>query len=325
MTPKLEDVAKLAKVSKTTVSRVLNKRGYLSQKTIDRVYAAMRELNYHPNVVARQLYKSQTNLIGLLFPTVANPFFGELVDALEKNLYRQGFKVLIGNSMNDPKKEAAYLDQLLIKQVDGLIVGTHNQGIKEYDTANLPIVAIDRIMNADIPIVESDNYRGGELATERLIQRGAKHIIHTNGPIDLETPARRRRVAYEGTMQAHNLEPLTYTVDFNISAKAKKEIFEKIFQEHPEVEAVFAANDVDAALIMNVAQKLGRQVPKDFLVIGYDGTQVVRELMPNLTTIMQPTAQMAEQAVKVLGQRMNNEPTETEYILPVKLWSGTSA
>lgn len=122
MRPKLEDVAKLANVSKTTVSRVLNNRGYLSQETIERVHEAMKELNYQPNAVARQLYKKQTNIIGLLFPTIANPFFGELNEALEKGLYQEGFKVLIGNSMNNPEKEANYLNQLLNKQVDGLIV-----------------------------------------------------------------------------------------------------------------------------------------------------------------------------------------------------------
>lgn len=97
--------------------------------------------------------------------------------------------------MNNPKKEAHYLNQLLTQQVDGLIVGTHNQGIAEYKYQNLPIVAIDRRMNQDIPIVGSDNYKGGELATTRLLDKGAKYILHTNGPIALETPAMRRRVA----------------------------------------------------------------------------------------------------------------------------------
>ena len=180
MKPKLDDVAKLANVSKTTVSRVLNKRGYLSQETIDKVYDAMEKLNYQPNTVARQLYNKKTNIIGLLFPAVSNPFFGELVEELEKKLYSQGYKVIIGNSMNDPEKEKNYLNQLLSNQVDGLIVGTHNQNIQQYQNENLPIVAIDRIMNQDIPVIESDNYSGGKQATERLIQKGAKKIIHTN-------------------------------------------------------------------------------------------------------------------------------------------------
>lgn len=325
MRPKLEDVAKLAQVSKTTVSRVLNKRGYLSQETIDRVYQAMQELNYQPNAVARQLYKQQTDIIGLLFPTIANPFFGELSEALEKRLYNEGFQVLVGNSMNNPKKEAHYLNQLLTQQVDGLIVGTHNQGIAEYKYQNLPIVAIDRRMNQDIPIVGSDNYKGGELATTRLLDKGAKYILHTNGPIALETPAMRRRVAYEDTMLKNNLTPQTITLDFNITYEKKRQIFKEMFLAHPKVEAVFAANDVDAALIMQVARTMGRKVPEDLLVIGYDGTQMIQNILPELTTIIQPIEDIALTAVDVLQKRINKQETELEYILPVLLKEGYSA
>ncbi|RHW48648.1 LacI family transcriptional regulator [Bombilactobacillus bombi] len=322
--PKLEDVAKRANLSKTTVSRVLNKRGYLSQKTIDKVYQAMEELDYHPNVVARQLYKNKTDLIGILLPTVANSFFGELTAALEDLLYQQGFKVIIGNSMNNPQKEADYLQQLLIKQVDGLIVGSHNQGIQQYRHAGLPVVSIDRIMNQDIPVIASDNYRGGQLATERLIAQGVRKIIHTNGPHDLATPAQRRRLAYEDSMKEHNLQPITYELDFNISTVDKDKVFQRIFVEHPDVEAIFASNDTDAVQIIQLAQASGRQVPRDLLVIGYDGTQLVRELVPQLTTIIQPIAQIAQTAVEVLQRRLAKQTTQKEYLLPVSLWAGTT-
>lgn len=322
MRPKLEDVAKLANVSKTTVSRVLNNRGYLSQETIERVYHAMRELNYQPNAVARQLYKKQTRIIGLLFPTIANPFFGELSAELEKGLYKEGFKVLIGNSMNDPKKETHYLNQLLTKQVDGLIVGTHNQGIKEYNYENLPVVAIDRNMNKDIPVIESDNYNGGVLATTHLIKRGAKKIIHTNGPVELDSPTKRRRLAYEDTMKKAGLVPLTITVDFNIPYSEKKQIFTQMFHDHPDVEAIFASNDVDAALIMQIALEQGRRVPDDLLLIGYDGTQIIRNILPDLTTIVQPIEAIAQTSIQVLKQRLNNKETNTEYVLPVTLHKG---
>lgn len=324
MRPKLEDVAKRANVSKTTVSRVLNNRGYLSQETITRVYQAMKELNYQPNVVARQLYQKKTQLIGLLFPTIANPFFGELSAELEKRLYNEGFKVLIGNSMNDPKKEADYLNQLLSKQVDGLIVGTHNQGIKEYNYEHLPVVAIDRNMNQDIPVIESDNYAGGVLATTYLIEQGAKKIIHTNGPITLDSPTKRRRLAYEDTMRQHGLTPITVTLDFNIPYHEKKQILTQIFYDHPDLEAIFASNDIDAALIMQIALELGKKLPADLLLVGYDGTKVIQNILPNLTTIVQPIEAIAQTAVDVLKARLNDHPTESEYVLPVSLKKGTT-
>ncbi|WP_396022012.1 LacI family DNA-binding transcriptional regulator [Bombilactobacillus thymidiniphilus] len=322
--PKLEDVAKLAQVSKTTVSRVLNRRGYLSKETIDKVNQAVKELNYHPNVVARQLYNNKTDLIGLLFPTVANPFFGELTANLEHYLYQKGYKVLIGNSINDPQKEADYLDQLLVKQVDGLIVGTHNQGISQYHNDNLPIVAIDRVMNQDIPIIASDNYAGGKLAVEHLLVQGARKIIHINGPQELATPAQKRRAAYEDVMHDHHLQPITYEVDFNISNTDKLKVFRQIFVEHPDVEAIFASNDLDAALIMQIARERRLRVPRDLLLVGYDGTQTVQSVWPQLTTVIQPIEFMAQKAVTVLQNRLHNQATQSEYLLPVQLHVGTT-
>ncbi|MCI2774259.1 LacI family DNA-binding transcriptional regulator [Staphylococcus petrasii] len=324
MKSKLEDVAELAQVSKTTVSRVLNNRGYISEKTKTKVFQAMQELNYQPNSAARQLYKQKTNIIGLLFPTVSNPFFGELINELEKKLYDKGYIVIIGNSMNNPEKETHYINQLLSNQVDALIVGTHNIGISQYNNANLPIVAIDRIMNEDIPDIRSDNYNGGLIATERLISQGAKKIIHTNGPIDVNTPANLRQNAYEDTMRKHDLTPITYTIDFSFDYKDKLEIFKTIFREHPDVEAIFASNDTDALQIYQLASSLGRQIPEDFKIIGYDGTELMRNLVPQLTSIVQPIDAITNKAIEILEKRLASESTEQEYILPVELWEGTT-
>ncbi|SCC05062.1 transcriptional regulator, LacI family [Weissella bombi] len=324
MKPKLEDVAKLAGVSKTTASRVLNNRGYLSEKTLKKVHDAMETLNYQPNAAARQLFKQETGLIGLIFPTVSNPFFGELVNYLEYELYQRDFKVIIGNSLQDTDKETDYLNQLLAGQVDGLIVGTHNQGIAEYKYSHLPIVAIDRIMNSDIPIVESDNYHGGVLATERLINAGVKHIVHTNGPSSLETPAHRRRVAYETIMKNNGLEPHTFTIDFKLSFAEKKRRYQQLFDSYPDMEALFVSNDVDASIIMAIAKERGRKIPEDLLIVGYDGTELMRNVMPQLTTVVQPIEEMAKIAVDILLKRIAGDKTESEYILPVTLWEGTT-
>ncbi|MBU7465636.1 LacI family DNA-binding transcriptional regulator [Lactiplantibacillus pentosus] len=324
MMAKLEDVAKLANVSKTTVSRVLNHRGYLSEQTINKVHQAMATLNYRPNVIAQQLYKNQTNLIGILLPTVANPFFGELSVALERRLYQQHYKVLIGNSMNDSDKEQDYLEQLLNKQIDGLIVGTHNRGIREYQEMNLPVVAIDRMVNTNIPIVAADNYAGGKLATELLLKGGATKIIHVNGPQKLAVAAHRRREAYEDVMRLHGLTPITYEIDFNIAESDKKAQLQQIFSDYPDVEGIFSSNDTDAALLLQIAAEMGRRVPDDFRLIGFDGTQIVRELLPQLTTIIQPIDEIATQAVSTLQRRIKGEQTDHEIILPVKLWPGAT-
>ncbi|MFU0769569.1 LacI family DNA-binding transcriptional regulator [Staphylococcus pasteuri] len=322
---KLEDVAKLAQVSKTTVSRVLNNRGYISDETKDKVYQAMTTLNYQPNSAARQLYNQKTNIVGLLFPTVSNPFFGELVLELERKLYDLGYIVIIGNSMNDCDKETHYINQLLSNQLDGLIVGTHNIGIEQYNNRNLSIVAIDRVVNEDIPDIRSDNFEGGVLATQHLIDRGAKHIIHTNGPIDVNTTANLRQSGYEDTMKQHGLTPITYTINFELSFDEKAKKFRQIFEEHPEVDGIFASNDTDAIQIYNMAATYNKRVPEDLKIIGYDGTELMRHMHPELTTIIQPINSIAQQAVNALEQRINNEETEQHTILPVELWQGSTS
>lgn len=322
--PKLEDVAAAAGVSKTTVSRVLNHRGYLSEKTIAKVQKAMQELDYRPNIIARQLYKQRTDLVGMIFPTVDNPFFSQLEAEMERQLYRNGYKVLIGNSQNDPAKEENYLQQLLTHQVDGLIVGTQNRGLIGYQHANLPIVAIDQVVGKNIPVVSSDNYQGGLLATQRLLDDGCRHIIHTNGPLGLDTPTQKRREAYEHLMTKNNLPAITYHLDFNISTIDKEQVFRRIFEEHPEVDGIFAANDTDASTIINLASEYGKRIPEDLKIVGYDGSNVTRLLLPGLTTIQQPIDEMADLAVQLLQARINGQNVKS-VVLPVTIWNGKTA
>lgn len=322
--PKLEDVAAAAGVSKTTVSRVLNHRGYLSEKTIAKVQKAMQELDYRPNIIARQLYKQRTDLVGMIFPTVDNPFFSQLEAEMERQLYRNGYKVLIGNSQNDPAKEENYLQQLLTHQVDGLIVGTQNRGLIGYQHANLPVVAIDQVVGKNIPVVSSDNYQGGLLATQRLLDDGCRHIIHTNGPLGLDTPTQKRREAYEHLMTKNNLPAITYHLDFNISTIDKERVFRRIFEEHPEVDGIFAANDTDASTIINLASEYGKRIPEDLKIVGYDGSNVTRLLLPGLTAIQQPIDEMADLAVQLLQARINGQNVKS-VVLPVTIWNGKTA
>lgn len=322
--PKLEDVAAAAGASKTTVSRVLNHRGYLSEKTIAKVQKAMQELDYRPNIIARQLYKQRTDLVGMIFPTVDNPFFSQLEAEMERQLYRNGYKVLIGNSQNDPAKEENYLQQLLTHQVDGLIVGTQNRGLIGYQHANLPVVAIDQVVGKNIPVVSSDNYQGGLLATQRLLDDGCRHIIHTNGPLGLDTPTQKRREAYEHLMTKNNLPAITYHLDFNISTIDKERVFRRIFEEHPEVDGIFAANDTDASTIINLASEYGKRIPEDLKIVGYDGSNVTRLLLPGLTTIQQPIDEMADLAVQLLQARINGQNVKS-VVLPVTIWNGKTA
>jgi LacI family sucrose operon transcriptional repressor len=321
MNPKISDVAEKAGVSKTTVSRVLNNRGYISQETKDAVYGAMKELNYFPNDVARSLFNKKTNLIGLILPTVNNPFFSELAFYIESICSEKGYKVLLCNSLHSKDNEERYLDMLLRNQVDGIIVCSHNRGLNHYNHGKMAVVAIDHYLSPAIPVVGSDNYNGGKLATELLLEKGCQHIVHINGPIELETPANLRRKAYEDVIRESGREPIVYENHQSFDQKAYSNLFDQIFAEQPEVDGVFASDDLIAATFIQYVKKKGLHIPEDIKVVGYDGSETVQAFLPELTTIQQPIKEIAYECVRILSEQIDGaaDHEAEEVSLPVSL------
>lgn len=180
--PKLSDVAALAGVSPTTVSRVLNNRGYLSEATRTKVHEAVQQLGYRPNAIARSLQGQRSQTVGLIFPTVANPFYGEMVYQLENHLADAGYRVILCNSEDHPEQEKRYLDMLFANQVDGIITGAHSDALVNVPHAQAPLVTVDRRETGFYPNIRSDNYGGAHAATEHLIATGAQTIVHEPQP-----------------------------------------------------------------------------------------------------------------------------------------------
>ncbi|WP_314002005.1 LacI family DNA-binding transcriptional regulator [uncultured Paenibacillus sp.] len=328
MKAKIGDVASRAGVSPTTVSRVLNNRGYISQETKDRVCKAMNELNYFPNDLARSLFNKRTNLIGLIIPSTSNPFFGELSFHIENICASMGYKVLLCNSLNQIDKEENYVNMLMRNQVDGIIAAAHyNREILSYNKQNIAVVAIDRYLSDTIPVVGSDNYAGGKMATELLFSRGCKHIVHINSPMEMDTPASLRRKAYEEAMAGHGKEPVIFEVNAPFDQKENQTVIRRIFDEYPQVDGVFASNDLQAASFISEARRRGKSIPDEIKVVGYDGTETALMLLPELTTIRQPISLIAQSAIDLLIKEIEGQfgdlPHET--YLPVELVEGSTA
>lgn len=324
MKPKIQDVARLAGVSPTTVSRVLNNRGYISDETRKKVNKAMKELNYFPNDIARSLFNKRTNLIGVILPTVSNPFFGELTFYIENICNSLDYKILLCNSLNNVYNEERYLEMLMRNQVDGIIVGTHNQGIVQYKNDNMAIVSIDTYLSDNIPIIGSDNYYGGKIATELLISKGCKNIINIDGEFNLRTQARLRKIAYEDVMRSNNMDPITYEIVSTFDGGNQIQIANKILDEYPKVDGIFATNDLFAAAFINEARKRGRKIPEDLKIVGYDGTGTIRSLLPDLTTIKQPIELIAKISIDLLIKEIDGDFSnrKSKIALPVSLIEG---
>lgn len=328
--PKLADVARVAGVSPTTVSRVLNSRGYLSQETREKVYEAMREINYRPNAIARSLQEQKTHLIGLVFPTVSNPFYGELAYRIESKLADAGYKVILCNSEDHPELEARYLDMLMGNQVDGLVTGAHSDVLALAPHLEAPLVTIDRITGGRYPNIRCDNFAGAFQATESLIATGARRIVHFTSTVSEQN---LRQQGYSKAMSAAGLEPEIVELGFRSSDGEHRQTINNFLDSEPTVEAVFASNDGYAAMALQWAYVRSKKVPEDFSVIGFDGTPAVRSLLPQLATVVQPFELMAERTVQLLlaaidgagSKGTESDPSDdspADHNLPVELYLG---
>ncbi|MFC5630626.1 MULTISPECIES: LacI family DNA-binding transcriptional regulator [Streptococcus] len=314
MVAKLTDVATLAGVSPTTVSRVINNKGYLSQKTIDKVRTAMRELDYTPNTLARSLQGKSAKLIGLIFPSTSNIFYAELIEHLEHELFQKGYKVIICNSESDPVKEKDYLEMLGAHQVDGIISSSHNLGIDDYEKVKAPIVAFDRNLAPNVPIVSSDNFAGGKMAAQLLEKNGCQNIIMITGNDNSNSPTGLRALGFNYPRKNRPV----INVPSNLSTlRREMEIRSILVSQKPD--GVFASDDLTAILVMKMADQLGISLTTDLKVVGYDGTNFIENYFPQLTTIKQPLKEIASLVVEILLRKIEGLPTQKDYILPVQV------
>lgn len=323
---KLSDVAALAGVSVTTVSRVINNYGSLSEKTKQKVFAAMRDLNYQPNSLARSLQGKQTKLIGLIFPGVSHPFFGELVQDLEDQLFKRGYRVILCNaSAGDAEKERDYVRMLQANQVDGIIAGAHNMPVPEYQKINAPLISFDRYLGDNIPIVSSDNYAGARLATSALLDTGARDVWVLTGANRPGNPTNDRLRGYQDVMAEKGLTPHAVEIPFSTAPEVKWATIKRMLSSHVP-EGVFATDDMTAIMVMQIARTLGIQIPQQLRVIGYDGTVLTRNYYPELATIVQPITAISSLMIDLLMQRIADADAqlETRYVLPVRPYAARS-
>lgn len=316
----IHDVAAKAGVSVTTVSRVLNNRGYISEATRKKVYDSMDALGYQPNEIARSLLRKQSNILGVIVPSVSHPFFSELTDRVEYYAYQKGYKVLLCNSQRDPIKERDYIEMLKRNRVDGIFMGSHTLEVEEYQSLRSPILTFDRKIGEEIPFISSDNYEGGRLATERLIALGCRKIAHICGNLQLDLLANRRTSAFLDVVRQHGTEHLIIQTDMNVFDQAKyEELLSQLLKEHPDIDGIFATSDIIAAFAIKECKRVGKKIPEEVKIIGYDDVSAARWVTPELTSIRQPVDEMGKLAVDLLCKQVEGEIVDSTNILPVEL------
>jgi LacI family transcriptional regulator len=303
----MRDVAKRAGVSVATVSRVLNDSGYVNEDTRKTVLAAIEEMNFKPNSVARSLFKKQSKTIGLIVPDIKNPFFPQLARAVEDVTSESDFTVFLCNSDGNIEKEIRYFDMLQQKYVDGVLVVSNTLKPEHISHYNFPIIALDRPLDSTLPYVTCDNYEGARKATLHLIDCGCQKIAHISGPQNIMN-AHDRLKGYQDVVTEKNMydENLIFPADYQIQS-AKHAAFQ-LLTKHPEVDGIFAGNDVMAIGVIKAAEMLGYKVPEQLKVVGFDGIELSEIISPELTTVSQPIYQMGSTAAAMLLDLIEGKP-----------------
>lgn len=310
----IKDVAKKANVSVNTVSRVLNNRGYISEKTRENVLKAIEDLNYIPNQIARNLYKNKTNLIGVVIPDINHPFFSKITKYIERDLYKKNYKIILCNATDSSQKERDYLKMLQENKVDGIIIGSHTLDTEFYKEIRAPIVALDRYLSDTIPVISSNHAQGGRLAAEKLVANGCKNVLQIIGSTKVNTPSNDRYLAFDQVMEENGIASNRFELEWNqFDYDDYENISEQILDKYPHIDGIFSVDLVSASIIKH-ALKRKLRIPEDLKVIGYDGTDIAKIVNPSLTTIKQPFEAISYQTVEILDnliRKKKNIPMNT--------------
>lgn len=304
MNPTIRDVAELAGVHPSTVSRVINNDSRISEKTKNKVLLIIKKLEYTPNAIARGLKIKRTYTLGMLIPDITNPFFAEIARGVEDAANANGFNIILCNTDDKLKKERIYLEILKGKRVDGLILGTahiKDKSIIELEKKKFPYILLSRnIEGLDKNCVIVDDVAGGIMVTEYLIKLGHRRIAHITGPPTVRA-ANNRLEGYKFALEKHQIEyheELVKEGDFRI--KGGYQVMKRFLKLAEPPTAIFAANDLLALGAMQAIQREKYHIPEDFCIIGFDDIRLASFVYPPLTTIRQPMLEMGALAVKML-------------------------
>ncbi|GMX66413.1 ribose operon transcriptional repressor RbsR [Paenibacillus elgii] len=319
----IRDVAKLAGVSVATISRYLNKSGYVNVETEQKIKKAIEALNYEPNAVARGLAGKKTNTIALILPDISNPFFPELARAVEDVASMYGYTVILCNSDDEGVKEKSYIEVLKKKYIDGIIFASNtldSADVEQMTKKGIPVVCLDRVPpKQSCSVVRSKNREGAKLAVEHLLSMGCRKIAHIYGPQEFIT-AKERLAGYEESVKHLDWYSPTFMIQGDFRIEGGIRATELLMERHPDVDAIFAGNDLMAVGALKALHRMGVQVPGQVAVCGFDGIGMTEITQPELTTVAQPIYEMGALVSRILIKKIEGTlEADQTYELDVAL------
>ncbi|RPI58869.1 MAG: LacI family transcriptional regulator [Chloroflexi bacterium] len=317
----MRDVAQAAGVSIKTVSRVVNKQGEVSDETRRRVLATIQDLGYRPSKVARALVTQRTDTVGLILGDISNPFFSEVARGVLDTAQAEGYDVFLCNSDYDPEQEIRALHSLADHNVGGMIIfpcWENREKLRSFAGLARSLVVVNRVFDPDpgMSLVLNDIRGGARLAVDHLAGKGHRSIGMLAGRAAPLQVMERVQGFREG-LQAHGL-PLVD--DWIVADECKTDVERgyraacRLVANHPQVTAVFAYNDLIAAGAIQACRELGRRVPGDLAIVGFDNIQFAAMVQPPLTTVHIDKYELGRQAVTRLMEMLNDPGSDLEPI-----------
>ncbi len=318
----IEDVAKKAKVSKATVSRVLNNTSsYIREETKDRVLKAIKEMDYRPNIIAASLKKKKTNTIGVIISNILNPFFTAVVRGIEDKANRHGYNVILCNTDENSKKEREYLQVLRAKQVDGLIAATSGGNIDLFQTLkgekSPPVVLIDRYLKEiEFDAVVVNNQESAYQATKYLVDLGHKKIAMISAPL-LDISTRLERVeGYRKALEDNGIkvnQGLIKICNYKKSNGYIKAM--QLLTGRYAPTAIFVTNNLVALGALIAIKEKRLRIPQDISFLMFDDLDWTPHFNPALTTVAQPAYMIGSKSVDIFLKKIRRKKKKCEIII----------
>ncbi len=318
----LKQIARELDVSISTVSKALRNSAEISDDTKQKVQAFAKLYNYKPNNIALSLKNRRTNTIGIIIPEIVHHFFSKVISGVELVANKRGYNVIVGLSNESFSKEVINMEMLANGSIDGFVLSMSKETLKLQDyhhfnetmTQGMPIVMFDRVVsdvNCDKVIV--DDFNGAKKAVRKLIDNGCQSIALITTE-DYVSVGKLRTQGYLEALEEHGVIPkaelilkIDESLDYEAHMEALESEIEHLFKSNPNLDGVFAVNEIYALLAMKIARRLGHDVPNDVQVIGFTDGVLSKHATPSLTTVSQHAQQMGEKAAELLIDKLEKE------------------
>lgn len=317
---KVTDVAKLAEVHPSTVSRALNPetRHRISPPVVARVMEAAERLGYQADAIASSLRSGRSRMIGVVLPDITNPVFPPILGGIEAVLEQEGYVAIVANATSDAARQRLLVERLAARQVDGMILATvtRNDPLVEVITnRKIPVVLVNRSESkCAAPAVFSNDARGMAIATEHLVTLGHRRIAHLGGPLTYST-GHDRRAGFLAAAAEFGIESPPVVSAGAYSREAGREAAKRLLAENPDITAIVAANDLLAVGCLDAFREKGLRCPQDVSLVGHNDMPLMDALSPPVTTVRIQHHEMGQEAARLMLRSLAGQSENLQVML----------